>query len=172
MPCSRGMRSYVRHDPSASVETSIPEAPSDRRGKCCTAPSLRDAFDGLGVDEVHGFLPGRHREQRGLASLKDHRDPLTATDAERGDTEVDVAFGHLEEQRDEEACPAGANGMSDCDRTTVDVEAVLRDGELSTDGDRLGCKRFVELEEVDIAEFDPSFLERGAHRGNWAHPHD
>jgi hypothetical protein len=29
---------------------------------------------------------GARSEQRGLASLQDHRDPLPATDAERGDT--------------------------------------------------------------------------------------
>ena len=31
-PCSRGIRSYVRHDPSDITDTSIPDEPSARTG--------------------------------------------------------------------------------------------------------------------------------------------
>lgn len=41
IPCSREMRSYVRHDPSASADTLIPDVPSSRCGSPLNVPSVR-----------------------------------------------------------------------------------------------------------------------------------
>ena len=51
-PCSREIRSYVRHDPSASVETSIPDAPRPRCSSRFTS-RLEHPRDGVG----DGALP-------------------------------------------------------------------------------------------------------------------
>ena len=49
---------------------------------------------------------------------------------------MDVAAGHLVHQGDEHACAAGADGVTDGDRSAVDVDLLRRDAQLA--GDRRG----------------------------------
>src|SRR5207244_5782853 len=69
-------------------------------------------------------------EERGdhdrLGALDHHRDPLPATDAERGDAEPGVARAHGVEEGHEDATAARADRMAERDRAAVHVDAVLR----------------------------------------------
>ncbi len=62
--------------------------------------------------------------------------------------------------------------MSDGDRAAVDVETVFGNGELATNSNCLRGECFVQLEEIDVAEFHARLLQRGSHRGHGSHPHD
>ena len=51
--------------------------------------------------------------------------------------------------------PLAPIGMSECDGAAVDVELLVRDGELPADRDGLRGERLVELEEVDVPHRQP-----------------
>src|SRR5947207_112137 len=59
---------------------------------------------------------------RALFPFQQNGRALAAADAEGGDAQVDVALVHFHQEREDEACAGGADGMAEGDAAAVDVE--------------------------------------------------
>src|SRR5712691_6356296 len=86
-----------------------------------------------------------------LKRLNGHGDSHPATDAERGDAISQLPRAQRVNQRRQHTGAACANRMAERDRATVDVDLRRGETELAAHGQRLRGKRFVELEQIDVA---------------------
>ena len=73
--------------------------------------------------------------------------PRTATaQTERGDSSFGSAIGHGVDELDQHGCAAGADGMAQCDCSTVHVDAGLIEAEFADHGESLHAEGLVQLE--------------------------
>jgi hypothetical protein len=82
-----------------------------------------------------------------LSAVDHHGDALATADAHSRSAQLHVAARHLVQERGENACPAGTDRMAQRNGASVDVDPVLRDGQLPTHCHRLSGEGLVELEE-------------------------
>jgi hypothetical protein len=61
--------------------------------------------------------------------------------------------------------------MSDCDRAAVHIDFIAIEPQLFFDRQILRGERFVDLDQIDIIEGQPGFLQRDLRRWDWAAPH-
>ena len=96
----------------------------------------------------------RKQVRRLLHALDDHRDPLTDADAHRAQGVASTRSPKLVERRGHQPRAAGAKRMTECNRAAIriDVESVIGESVVARDSKRLCCERFVQFDDVDIAE--------------------
>src|SRR6188474_531249 len=93
-PASRGIRSYVRHEPSAKTETSGPEAPRGRWGRALMARVLSGPHrDEGGVAGQLDELGQRSEGVAGRAAERAAEDRHGGEREQRGDAERDGPRG-------------------------------------------------------------------------------
>src|SRR5207253_4835378 len=100
-------------------------------------------------------------------TLNDHSDSLAAANAQRREPALDVAATHLIEQAHQDTRAAGANRMTQSDGAAIDVDARRVKAKLTDDGETLGRKGFVQLEQIDVGKRQLSFFKSpfsGRHR--------
>src|SRR4051812_21368022 len=93
-------------------------------------------------------------------AFDDHCDGVAAAEAEGRDADLIAAALHFVKERGQQAGAAGADRVAECDGAAVDVDAVVRDFELSHARDHLRGERFVDLEQVDVLERELRLDER------------
>src|SRR5262245_4745396 len=107
-----------------------------------------------------------------LHPLDQQGDSLAAADAERRQAETRAAPPHLVKERDRDARSRRADRMAQRDGAAVDVDAGQVELEIFLAREDLGGERFVDLDEIDVAERQARLLQQGAHGGNGADSHD
>src|SRR3954454_24860886 len=85
-----------------------------------------------------------------LEGADDRGVALAATAAERGGADPTAAATELVDERQNDARARHADGVTECDRATVDVHDVVGDAEVLHRRDTNGRERFVQFEEVDV----------------------
>src|SRR4051812_33570080 len=88
----------------------------------------------------------------------------TAADAHRGDDVFDAPSLSFDERVTHHASARHSEGMTDGDRTAVDVEALHRDAELVAAVHRLARESFVELPEPDVVHLEAVSLQQARNR--------
>ena len=71
-----------------------------------------------------------------------------------------------------DACAGHAEGVTNGDRSAVDVELFLGDSEFVCRSQHLHGERFVDFEEVDVVDGQVGAIEGGANCVDWAKAHD
>src|SRR5579862_9808215 len=92
--------------------------------------------------------------------LDNGRDSLANTDAHRGDAERDSAPTHLMRQRHYQPCARTSQWMPQCDRAAVYVEPLFVDLQIGVAREHLRAESFVDLEQVDVADFQSGARQR------------
>src|ERR1700680_1015224 len=113
---------------------------------CCVASRVR--APPLAAPSVTPATPAfraRRPLEEVLSTLDHHGDALATPDAYSRNAQLHVAARHLIQERGENACPAGTDRMAQRNRASVDVDPVLRDGQLPTHCHRLSGEGLVEL---------------------------
>src|SRR5581483_5511082 len=87
-------------------------------------------------------------------------DSLADADAHRRDAVAAAAPLHLVEQRRHNARAAAAERVAERDRAAVDVDTAHIEVQLADIVQRLRGERLVDLEEIDVFDFEPGALER------------
>src|SRR5258706_2258558 len=100
------------------------------------------------------------------------RDPLAATDAGAGDAVAPPAPAELEEERQDQARPRGAERVAEGDRPAVHVDPLAIEPQLLLDRQVLRRERLVDLEQVDLAQGQTGALQDEADGRHGADPHD
>src|SRR5712691_5375692 len=132
------MRSRVRED----------------KNRRAAGSALSRSNEGFGiVSEALVFVQVR------LQPLDDRPDPLPEADAHRLQAVALLRPLQLVEQRGHEPAARAAEGMAEGDGPAVDVDPVHVRVQLALPGQHHGGKRFVDLEEIDLLELEPGFLE-------------
>ena len=71
---------------------------------------------------------------------------IAAAEAEGGDAPISVVAPHGMKQGDEDAGATGSDGMTESDRTTMDIDFRRVEGEFAIDGEGLHSEGLVEFE--------------------------
>src|SRR5215475_2764199 len=84
------------------------------------------------------------------------RNALADADAHGGERELAAALLHAVHSRERQPRAAHAEGMAERNRAAmrIDEVGIFLDAELAQAGDALGSKRFVDLDQVEIADLD------------------
>src|SRR5918912_2985629 len=90
-----------------------------------------------------------------LQVLQDASGAHAAADAHGDEAVLRAAALHLVDQLYRELRARGTHRVAERDGPTVDVRLVEVHADLTYDGERLGRKRFVELDEVDVIQRQP-----------------
>src|SRR6185503_4303178 len=107
-----------------------------------------------------------------LHAFDKHRNPLAPADAQRDQAEVLVLALHLVQDLGRDHGAGGSDGMAEGDRATVRVDLLAVEAQILYDRERLGRKRLVQLDHVDVVEGLPSAVERLPNGGHRPDPHD
>src|SRR5262249_47487224 len=95
----------------------------------------------------------------------------TATDAHGDDHVLDAAATAFDQGMTDHACTRHAEGVTDSDRTAVDVEAILRNAQLIAAVQNLTGKGFVEFPQADVLHRQVEALQELGHREHRADTH-
>ena len=96
----------------------------------------------------------------------------SAADAESGQASARFSPEHFVEQGYGDARSGAADGMTERDGATVDVEFFAIKMKLAITCQYLGGECFVEFDEIEVVEFETVFLFELANRRHGADPHD
>src|SRR5882672_4487655 len=99
-------------------------------------------------------------------------DALSAADAGGGNAVAQAAVLQFTRERDGEAHAGGPQRVTDRDRAAIDVEPVLVEAERACAGHHLRTERLVDLETIDVRQFQACALEHGIDRRHRADAHD
>src|SRR5216684_6648373 len=97
-------------------------------------------------------------------SLDEPGGPHPAADAHRDEAVARLPATELVEHRADQARAAHPVGVTDRDRAAIGIEPLGVDAEAVAAVDRLGGERLVQLDEVDVLEWDPDLPEELRHR--------
>src|SRR6266513_1058069 len=98
----------------------------------------------------------------GRERFPDHRRPLTASDAGGAQAETLAPAPQGVEQVDGDARAGRSERVTDRDGTAVHIGLGAVEPQLLLDGEVLGRKRLVHLDEIELLELHPSLLQRHA----------
>jgi hypothetical protein len=90
-------------------------------------------------------------------------DRVATAEAEGSDSSGFSIALHGMEQRDEDACAAGAYGMPDGDRSAVDIDPRWIEFQFAIDRECLDAKSFVQFKEVDTRKRPSRFRSDSTH---------
>src|SRR3954468_12293159 len=99
-------------------------------------------------------------------------DALPAADARGGNTVAQAGAAQFTREGDREADAGRTQRMTDRDRAAVDVELVLVEVERTRTSHDLRAECFVDLEAVDLGQFQARALQHGMNRRHRADAHD
>src|SRR5262249_23251112 len=135
-------------------------------------PTLRISITDLLTNESCSCTPQRPASRLLREGLDEDRDPLSPADACRRDPVAPPAPTKLEEQREDEPRPRGAERMAQRDRAAVDVHLVAVELQRLLAREVLRGERLVDLEQVDVPEREPRLLDHATDRRNGPDSHD
>src|SRR5208282_4718945 len=115
--------------------------------------------------------PEIRRRSADLVPLNGHRDRVASAQAQCGDAALHIAASHLIDQCYEHASAAGADGMSNGNRSTVYVYFVGIEPQFAYHTQRLHRERFVEFVEIDVIVLPAGLLPNFTDRVDWGHHH-
>src|SRR4029077_17924058 len=104
-------------------------------------------------------------------SFHRHSHRVSASEAQGSDAAVDVAADHLVDQGDQHPSATGADGVTDGDGTSVDVDFVGIEAEFAHHPEGLYRECFVEFVEVDVLILPASLFPDFANRAYRSHHH-
>ena len=76
------------------------------------------------------------------------------------------------EQSCRQFCPGTAQGMAQGNGTAIDIDDIGIEAKFLDNGQCLGCKGFVKLDEVDIVELHIGHFQNRRNCGNGTDPHN
>src|SRR5205814_7774255 len=114
----------------------------------------------------------RSKSMSALEILENRRGSLPAAHAHRDHAVARLAAPHFAEKLNGELGAGSAQRMPEGGRAAVHVDALLVHTELAHHCERLRAERFVELDEIDLIEFQSRELQRFRDRGDRPHAHD
>src|SRR5690606_41702933 len=97
---------------------------------------------------------------------------LTPTDAQRGQALACIAALHLMQQGHQDPTARPANGVSQGDRATIDVDLVQIPAQLAGDGQRLGGESFVGFDQVQFLDLPAGLAQAALGRADRTDAHD
>src|SRR4029077_3563112 len=166
-PCSAATR-------PSSMATRMKRPSSDGRAMDVAsangAPLCGRSFIDRGA-APRGRGPQRARPAWSGLSFEEGRQALTHTDAHRRDAIPPLAPLELAEERPRETRPRRTDRMTDGDRTTVRVRAIVRQAERTHARDDLRRKGLVQLDHVALRRRDSGPLHELADRGDRPEAH-
>src|SRR6516225_3573768 len=123
-----------------------------------TSPARRITFTASAVTSLPIPSPGMTAIRSPMSQLLPlcpfdrERHTHAAAHAQRREAALRVAAHHLVEQRNDDPRTRAPDWMPERDRAAVDVEFLHRDRQVLQHSEDLRCKRFVQLDQVEIVE--------------------
>src|SRR3989304_7811343 len=105
-----------------------------------------------------------HQDHNDLLHLDCQGDRIAATQTEGREALLQATIFQGVDQGRENARARGADGMTERDGSTVNIDAIPIPAEFATIGDGLGCKCFVSLDQVEVVDLDIHLLAQFADR--------
>src|SRR5215831_5592154 len=135
-------------------------------------PVYRDAACGGSKLKVETLTTG-DTETQGfrLEALYCHCYCIAAAETQRGNPSFHVSPYHFVNQRDQDSCATGANGMADCNRTAIHVDPLRIQFQFAHDSQRLHRKSLIQFVEINVFILPSRLLPDLPDRANWSH-HD
>src|SRR3954447_8448004 len=107
-----------------------------------------------------------------LLAAEQEGDPLAAADAQRDEAELVIGALHLVEDLRRDQRAGRPDRVTEGDRASVGVRALLVEAERADDRKGLSRKGLVEFDDPDLVEGAPALLQDLLHRGHRANAHD
>src|SRR5215212_6758085 len=91
---------------------------------------------------------------------------FTTADAQRGDAALQILRFKRMQQRHDQACAGGADGMAERTGAAIDIQSVAGDTQIALRRHRYHRERLVDLEQIDVTNAPAHLVEQLADRRN------